>query len=238
MNTTGLTLICRRTCRRMATRGAGTDAMLARDAAHRRRGRRGVCVRPVRPADAEAIQAFVRGLSAASRRARFFGTIRELAPGMLARLTAADAGPDRVFIVVSHERGTDRVVALAQYAADDDGASCELALVLADDWQGRGLGRLLLDMLIETARDAGFTRAEADVLRGNAGMLGLARAFGFSVMHSPHDATLLRIALDLDEHSREIPAARAARPSPHTVPVAVPACDRYAAQGGVVVRAV
>lgn len=175
--------------------------MLGGGAGLRLRDGRSVHLRPVGPADAEAVQAFVRGLSVTTRRLRFFGPIRELTPGMLERLTNPDGGRDRVLIALSDDDGADRVVALAQYAADDDGETCDLALVIADDWHGLGLGSLLMDMLIETARDAGFACAEADVLRGNDAMLGLARSFGFDVRRSPIDATMLRIARGLEDES-------------------------------------
>lgn len=176
---------------------ARTALMLDGGADLRLRGGRSVRVRPVRPADAQAVQSLVRGLSDTSRRLRFFAPIRELTPSMLKRLTEVDGRLDRVLVALARHDGAERIVALAQYANDHD-ERCDLALVIADEWQGLGLGRLLMDMLIETARDAGFARAEADVLRGNAAMLGLARAFGFAVGHSPLDATMFRIALALD----------------------------------------
>jgi len=184
---------------------------------------RTVRVRPVRPADAEAIQAFVRGLSESARRLRFFAPIRELIPSMLKRLTEADGRLDRVLIALAQDDSGERIVALAQYA-DGDNGRCDLALVIADDWQRLGLGRLLVDILIETARDVGFTRAEADVLRGNDAMLGLARAFGFAVRHSPLDATMLRITHELND----IPQGSALKAFTRTRMPAVSAAARCA----------
>jgi len=172
----------------------------------RLRDGRTVHVRPVRPGDAAAVQTFVRGLSVATRRLRFFAPIRELTPSMLKCLTEVDGWRDRVLIALAEDDNGGRVVALAQYAADAS-MRCDLALVIADAWQNLGLGRLLLDMLVQTARDAGFARAEGDVLRGNDAMLGLARAFGFAVARSPHDATMVRITRDLAVHGNTTPAA-------------------------------
>lgn len=166
----------------------------------RLRDGRTVHVRPVRPGDAAAVQTFVRGLSDATRRLRFFAPIRELTPPMLTRLTEVDGRRDRVLIALAGDGAGRQIVAIAQHAAEDDWR-CELALVIADEWQDLGLGRLLLDMLIETAREAGFARVEADVLRNNDAILGLARAFGFAVTRSPHDATMVRITRDLDSSS-------------------------------------
>jgi acetyltransferase len=174
--------------------------MLDRGADFRLRNGRTVHVRAVRPADGEAVQDFVRGLSDTARRLRFFAPIRELTPSMLTRLTQVDGRRDRVLIALAGDDAGSQIVAIAQHAAEDDWR-CELALVIADEWQELGLGRLLLDMLIENAREAGFARVGGDVLRSNDAILGLARAFGFAVTRSPHDATMVRITRDLDSSS-------------------------------------
>ena len=155
-------------------------------------------VRLVRAADAETIQEFVRRLSGTSRRLRFLSPIRELTPAMLAHLTqSAERG--RVFLAEAHDGETSCMVALAQYAPGDDDGTCELALVVADAWQGMGLGRVLMEMLIESARGARFVRAVADVLHDNEGMLALGSACDFSVARSPYDATMLRLVRDFQD---------------------------------------
>jgi len=124
-----------------------------------------VCVRPARPTDGLGIQDFVRRLSAATRWARFFAQIRELAP--------------------------------AAYAAGEDAGSCEVALVVADAWQGRGLGYLLMDRLLQSARAAGIERAIVDILCGNDAMLAVARRYDFAAARSPHGSTMRRLVLEL-----------------------------------------
>jgi acetyltransferase len=150
-----------------------------------------LCLRPTRPADALGIQDFIRHLSAATRRARFFAPIHELAPAALARLTSRRAS---VFVA---ETVDGCIVALAEYAAGDDAGTCEVALVVADAWQGRGLGRLLMDRLLQAARAAGVERAVVDVLCGNDAMLALARRYDFAAACSPYDSTMRRLELDL-----------------------------------------
>ena len=88
----------------------------------------------------------------------------------------------------------------------DDGGTCELALVVADAWQRLGLGHSLLEMLIQSARDARYVRAVADVLHDNEAMLALGRAYNFSAVRSPYDATMLRLVRDLQ---RVAPTERA-----------------------------
>jgi acetyltransferase len=165
----------------------------------RLRNERSVRVRPVRPADAETIQEFVRRLSITSRRLRFHMAIRELAPAMLARLTEP-TGRGHVLRAETYGGETWCMVAMAQYApGDDDTETCELALVVADAWQRLGLGSSLLEMLIQSARDARYARAVADVLHDNEAMLALGRAYNFTAVRSPHGATMLRLVRDLQD---------------------------------------
>lgn len=178
-----------------------------------------VRVRPAGPADAEAIQAFVRRLSDTSRRLRFFATIRELAPAMLARLTDSAGRPGLVLLAEANDGETCSTVALAQYAPDEDDGACDLALVVADAWQGLGLGRALMGLLIQSARDARCVRAVVDVLRDNEAMLALARACEFAAVPSPLGATALRLVRDL----RGAPSPHRARISAESTPRACPA---------------
>jgi acetyltransferase len=149
-------------------------------------------LRLAQPADAAALQDFVRGLSAPARQARFFAPIRELSPAALARLAGGASGP--VFLAETEAGG---VVALAEYAAGDDPGTCELALVVADAWQGQGLGRVLMDRLLESAREARIERAVLDVQHDNGAMLALARARDFAAARSPHGRTMQRLVLEL-----------------------------------------
>ncbi|MCZ7565621.1 MAG: MFS transporter [Burkholderiales bacterium] len=182
-------------------RGREGDPLLAGILANRaqpgtmrrlRDGRR-VRVRPAAPRDAAAIQAFVRGLSDDTRRSRFFGSLRELPPAMLERMTGAGQARDVVLLALAGPAGEEAVVGLGQYAAQPDSPACELALVVDDAWQGSGLGRILIERLFEAARRAGFGRVEGDVLPANRSMVALARASGFEVAHNPEDPTLLQI---------------------------------------------
>jgi acetyltransferase len=170
------------------------------------RNGRAVRVRPVRPADAEAIQEFVRALSDASRRLRFFAPIRELAPATLARLTESTSRRDRVLLAEAHDGEKWCMVALAQYAPGEDAGTRDLALVVADAWQGQGLGRALMGMLIQSAHDACCARVVADVLRDNEAMLALGLAYDFTATRSPHDSTMLRLVRDLRSLLPTVPA--------------------------------
>ncbi|OOG28763.1 GNAT family N-acetyltransferase [Thioalkalivibrio denitrificans] len=143
-------------------------------------------IRPIRPEDARIEQSFVRGLSEQSRYFRFMQAMHELTPEMLVRFTQIDYDREMALIaVMEDERGGELQVAVARYTANPDRRSCEFALVVADDWQGRGIGTHLMQALMQVARSRGLTLMEGEVLAGNSGMLGLARSLGFSTRTLP-----------------------------------------------------
>jgi len=68
---------------------------------------------------------------------------------------------------------------------------------VADAWQGRGLGRALMELLIARARARGYSRLVGNVLAVNAPMLGLAASLGFTHAMDPEDPEQIIVALDL-----------------------------------------
>ena len=167
-------------------------------------------IRPIRRSDAQAVRAFVVGLSNRSRLLRYFRPLRELPEQLLRQLTEADGERDAVFVALARDAAGTRIVGLAQYARTDV-ACCEFALVIADAWQGQGLGRRLLQRLLGAAQSAGVAQMHGDVLRENRAMLGLARAMGFSVSASPLDPSALRVTRDLERAARPMPRFAAQR---------------------------
>jgi len=161
-------------------------------------------IRPIRHTDAPAVQAFVSGLSDRSRLLRYFRPLRELPPALLDQLVGADGRRDHVFVALENSAAGTRIAGLAQFALEGS-AGGEFALVVADEWQGRGLGRRLLLTLLGAAQRAGVTQMYGDVLRENRAMLGLARALGFTVGYSPLDASAVRVTCRLDHAARPAP---------------------------------
>jgi acetyltransferase len=158
-----------------------------------------VTIRPIRPEDAEMEQAFVKCLSSESRYFRFMDTLRELTPLMLVRFTQIDYDREMAFVATVQDGGRETEVAVARYVANPDGESCEYAIVVADGWQGRGLGRRLMEQLIGVARARGLRRMVGHVLAENRGMLALAQKLGFTVGDSDEGATVKRVTLALAE---------------------------------------
>ncbi len=138
-----------------------------------------VTIRPIRPEDAEAEQQFVRNLSEETRYMRFFTPIAELTPQMLSRFTQIDYDREMAFIAMTTEKGAETEVGVARYVADASGESCEFAIVIADEWQHKGLGAKLMLYLMESAKEKGIRHMQGDVLAANTPMLDLMAALGF-----------------------------------------------------------
>jgi acetyltransferase len=139
---------------------------------------RTVLVRAARPADAPAVQTFVRWLSPLARRRRFLGAVSELSPAQLDRLTRVQDPRDLSLVALAGGAEGGPIVAMAQYVRDDP-ASAEFALVVADAWQGQGLGMRLLERLLAHAGEAGVRKMSGFVLADNVPMRALAARFGF-----------------------------------------------------------
>lgn len=150
-------------------------------------------IRPIRPEDAEIEQNFVRGLSERSKYFRFMQNIDELSPPMLARFTQIDYDREMALIAVIEQADTEVEVGVCRYTINPDGNSCEFALVVADEWQRRGIGHRLMGRLIDAARQRDLTLMEGDVLTSNQEMLALGRTLGFSVRTDPEDPTVRHI---------------------------------------------
>ncbi len=148
-------------------------------------------VRPIRPEDARIEQEFVRNLSEESKYFRFMQSMSELTPQMLVRFTQIDYDREMALIAV-HEQsdGGELQVAVARYTMDPNWKSCEFALTVADEWQGRGVGYHLMEKLMEIARARGMDVIHGEVLAANSHMLGLMQRLGFKIRTSPDETDL------------------------------------------------
>jgi acetyltransferase len=157
-----------------------------------------VVVRPVLAFDADAAQAFVRGLSPESRLKRFHFGLRELPPPMLRAMTEVDH--DRHVAIVAESIVDPRGplwVADARYVRGDDPRQAEFGIAVADAWQGAGLGRELLRRLMAHAAREGVRQLAGDVMAGNRGMLALAAHLGGRVEASPEGPGVVRVVFAL-----------------------------------------
>jgi nucleotide-binding universal stress UspA family protein/GNAT superfamily N-acetyltransferase len=136
-----------------------------------------VILRPIQPDDKLLLVDAFERLSDDSRYRRFFSSIRELSPSHLAYLTEVDHHDHEAIIAL--DRSTGEALGVARYiraAADREVA--EAAVTVVDDWQGRGLGRALLQRLATRARREGVRRFTALVQADNVSVVGLLEGLG------------------------------------------------------------
>ena len=153
-------------------------------------------IRPIRSDDYGLELEFIRGLSKRSAYQRLLSP-RKLRASELARLVHIDYGRELALIATTIVDGQVRQVGVARYAPEPDGSSCDFAIVIADAWQGRGLGEVLLRALLRGATLAGVPELSGLTLANNYPMRELARRVGFSVERDPYDATVVWLRLPL-----------------------------------------
>ena len=157
-------------------------------------------IRQARPEDEPGLATFLRGLAPESRRMRFAGLVSDL-EGQ-ARRWAAPADPADCSLVA--ETGiADRIIAHASY--DRIGPdSAEVAFIVADELQGRGIATLLLEELAERAQEAGISTFSADVLAENGRMLRVFHESGFPTrLRAEPGAVLVEFPTALTGPARE-----------------------------------
>ncbi|HXA59589.1 MAG TPA: GNAT family N-acetyltransferase [Streptosporangiaceae bacterium] len=161
-------------------------------------------VRPVEPGDAELLRAFYARLSPQTIYYRFFSPHPRLTEREIEHFTTVDHR-DRVALVATIG---DQMVAVARYDRIRDGEA-EVAFLVEDAHQGRGLGSVLLEHMAAAARERGLRRFVASVLPDNRKMTKVFRDVGYQAEQHFEDG-VIELTLDLapTSTSREVQAAR------------------------------
>lgn len=149
-----------------------------------------VTIRTLLPEDQAIESAFVRNLSSESRYFRFHGALRELTPKMLYQFTHIDYPLHMALIATipeDSENSDEQQIGVARYVTDSLKRPAEIAVVVADRWQGQGIATLLLTHLRTVAIEAGILELHASVLSGNRRMLKLACHLGFNLQPADGD---------------------------------------------------
>ena len=134
-----------------------------------------VYVRPIRPEDREALVAAFERLSAESRYRRFFAPVARLRERELDYLTIVDHHDHEA--LMAFDEATGEAIGVARFVRTEPTVA-EPAIVVADDWQGRGLASHLLDALVDRAREEGVERFVAPVLADNTAAIRLLQRLG------------------------------------------------------------
>jgi len=152
-----------------------------------------VHLRPIRPSDGPAHLAFFERLSPETRYYRFFGPKQHLSEAEVTYFTTVDY-EDRMALVALLD---DHIIAVARYDRIPGSDEAEVAFVIDDAQQGRGLGTLMLEHLAGTALENGIARFVAETLPGNERMLQVFHDAGYQTVDRFADG-VIQVAFSID----------------------------------------
>jgi acyl-CoA synthetase (NDP forming)/GNAT superfamily N-acetyltransferase len=164
-----------------------------------------VHLRPIRPSDADELLSFHSRLSERTRYLRFFGPYPTIPPRDLERFTRVDHHNHVAFVGMLGRE----IVAVGRYVRLGVEPTAEVAFVVRDDHQGRGLGSILLEHLAAAAGENGICRFVAEVLMENHQMVRVFRDAGYQVSREFSDG-VLHLEFDVAATERSL-AVRDAR---------------------------
>jgi acetyltransferase len=139
-----------------------------------------VTLRPIRPEDEPIELELIRGLSTESSRFRFFQIIKDLPHDALVRFCNIDYDREMAFIAEAREDGRRIEIGVSRLILESNKKRGEFAVVVADRYQGKGLGIKLVDMLIEVAREKDVELIYGIIMSENLSMIKLCEKLGFS----------------------------------------------------------
>jgi acyl-CoA hydrolase len=158
--------------------------------------------RPVKPADEPALSEMLYSLSGESVRTRYFTATMTFPHKDVQKLTNIDYRNDLAIVGVVPGPAGEQIVAIAQYFLDPKTQAAEVAFIVQDEWQAKGMGSFLLEYLAQIAADRGVKRFYAKVLPRNRAMLNIFENSGF-IISTEFDGEAYSLDFELPEPSGE-----------------------------------
>ena len=156
-----------------------------------------VLIRPLQAEDAPLEREFIERLSPQSKRLRFLGLIGSPSDALVRQLTQLDFRREVAFAALVARDGEKHLIGVSRFSLGADRRSCECAVTVADEWQHKGLGTLLMRHLIAVARARGIHEMVSLDAADNAQMRELATYLGFTRRSDPLDASQVIHSLKL-----------------------------------------
>ena len=138
-------------------------------------------LRPMKPEDESLVAEFLGNCSEDTVYFRYFKHIKKWTHEMLIRFTQNDYDRELGLMAIGLSPGPEVMMGVSRMVMVADRSTAEFAVIVADPWQGKGLGEKLIERVIEIARDNGVKMLHGDVLATNLPMLGLMKKLGFSI---------------------------------------------------------
>jgi acetyltransferase len=152
-----------------------------------------VVFRPIGCSDQELFKAFFKSLSPVSVHFRFLEMVKELPAETVERYCNLDYNKE--LAIVALPKDDSKIVAVVCLMINRKELNGEFTLVIADAWQGVGLGAALMEYVIKIAEDYGLLELRCTVSTDNLRMVGLAEKFGLTVKSTDGDTVEMTLKL-------------------------------------------
>jgi acyl-CoA synthetase (NDP forming)/RimJ/RimL family protein N-acetyltransferase len=139
----------------------------------------GLILRPATPEDIPEVESFMTRVSEESLRMRFMASVSQVSANVIKELCSTDFKNSGCLLAVTGDEKDSKVVGLGNYVEAGKGHTAEVAFLIEDDYQGKGIGTLLLERLAGIATANGFVEFEAEVLPDNQQMINVFKSSGF-----------------------------------------------------------
>ena len=155
--------------------------------------------RPVKPTDEPALKEMLYSLSDQSVQLRFFSSTKTFPHKDVQQLTTIDYVQDLSIVgIVPGSGGEEDIVAIAQYFLDPKTSAAEVAFIVQDEWQDRGMGSFLMRYIAEIARQRGVRRFDAKVMPRNKAMLSVFHNSGYKTK-TVFDGDAYSVTIELEK---------------------------------------
>jgi len=158
--------------------------------------------RPIKPTDEQELSEMLYSLSDESVRKRYMTRTTAFPHRDVQQLTNIDYKNDLAIVGVVPSASGEQVVAIAQYFLDPKTQAAEVAFIVQDEWQQKGMGTFMLDYITQIARQRGVRRFYAKVLPNNKPMLAIFHNSGYKV-NTEYDGEAYSITYDLTKEKEQ-----------------------------------
>jgi acetyltransferase len=154
-----------------------------------------VTLRPIRPEDEPLEAELVKNTSRESLYFRFFGFVPGVDHKMLARFTQIDYDREMAIVAQIDNEGKPQLIGVVRIVGDGWRDTAEYAILIPDQWQGKGIGSLLTDYIIQIAREQGYRLLTASFLKLNGKMRRLFERYGFDIRSGSDESDYAELLL-------------------------------------------
>jgi acetyltransferase len=157
-----------------------------------------VLLRPMKPEDESLVAEFLSNCSEDTVYFRYFQHIQKWPHEMLIRFTQNDYDRELGLMAIGQPPSTEVMLGVSRLVMAADRSTAEFAVIVADPWQGKGLGEKLIERVIEIARDNEVKVLWGEVLAANLPMLSLVKKLGFTIRDAQEGVRHVEMTLAVD----------------------------------------